>query len=85
VVLCARSIKPFERDTLGAEAGCGEKSVVKKVLLMPPRAHSISVGRPTAPDTAPFPVLHGLLESAKGIAQYVVFALVISFLMIVGS
>src|SRR6516225_11917743 len=38
------------------------------LLLMPPRAHSISAGRPTAPDTAPFPVLHGLLESAKGIA-----------------
>jgi hypothetical protein len=38
------------------------------LLLMPPRAHSISAGRPTAPDTAPLPVLHGLLESAKGIA-----------------
>ena len=38
------------------------------LLLMPPRAHSISAGRPAAPDTAPFPVLHGLLESAKGIA-----------------
>ena len=38
------------------------------MLLMPPRAHSISAGRPAAPDTAPFPVLHGLLESAKGIA-----------------
>src|SRR2546429_7740463 len=29
---------------------------------------SISAGRPAAPDTAPFPVLHGLLELAKGIA-----------------
>src|SRR5207244_13285619 len=35
---------------------------------MPPHAHSISAGRPAAPDTAPFPVLHGLLELAKGIA-----------------
>jgi hypothetical protein len=35
---------------------------------MPPRTHSISAGRPAALDTAPFPVLHGLLESAKGIA-----------------
>src|SRR6266566_2754678 len=34
---------------------------------MPPHAHSISASRPAAPDTAPFPVLHGLLESAKGI------------------
>src|SRR6059058_3363274 len=38
------------------------------LLLMPPHAHSISAGRPAAPDTAPFPVLHGLLELAKGIA-----------------
>src|SRR5271166_1538831 len=37
-------------------------------LLMPPRAHSISAGRRAAPDTAPFPVLHGLLESATEIA-----------------
>src|SRR5437870_13095724 len=35
---------------------------------MPPHAHNISAGRPAAPDTAPFPVLHGLLELAKGIA-----------------
>src|SRR5207253_82653 len=35
---------------------------------MPPHAHSMSAGRPAAPDTAPFPVLHGLLELAKGIA-----------------
>ena len=34
---------------------------------MPPHAHSISAARPAAPDTVPFPVLHGL-ESAKGIA-----------------
>src|ERR1019366_2793842 len=31
-------------------------------------AHSTSASRPAAPDTASFPVLHGLLESAKGIA-----------------
>src|SRR5256885_11594815 len=31
------------------------------------RSHNISAGRPAAPDTAPFPVLHGLLELAKGI------------------
>jgi hypothetical protein len=40
---------------------------------MPPRAHSISAGRPAAPDTAPFPVLHGLLESPKGIAVRCLF------------
>src|SRR5437016_13116033 len=35
---------------------------------MPPCAHSISAGRPAAPDDAPCPVFRGLLESAKGIA-----------------
>ena len=43
-------------------------NVCSCLLLMPPRAHSISAGRPTAPDTAAFPVLHGLLELAQGIA-----------------
>jgi len=40
---------------------------------MPPRAHSISAGHPAAPDTALFPVLHGLLESAKGRAKHCFF------------
>src|SRR5439155_26446955 len=35
---------------------------------MPPRAHSISAGRPAAPDIAPCPVLRGVLESVHGIA-----------------
>jgi hypothetical protein len=38
------------------------------LFVMPPRAHSNSAGRPAAPGAAPFAVLHGLLESAKGIA-----------------
>ena len=39
-------------------------------LRMEPGAKKVSTSadRPAAPDTAPFPVLHGLLESAKGIA-----------------
>src|ERR1039458_9596732 len=36
--------------------------------LMPLPAHSTSADHPVVPDTAAFPVLHGLLESAKGIA-----------------
>ena len=38
------------------------------VNFMPLPSRSTSAGRPAALDTALFPVLHGLLESAKGIA-----------------
>ena len=52
-------------------------------LLMSPYVHSISAGRPAVPDSAPVLVFLGLLESARE-QQEVVFALVISFLTIVG-
>ena len=38
------------------------------VDFMPLPSRSTSAGPPAAPDTVPFPVLHGLLELAKGIA-----------------
>src|ERR1035441_3456765 len=39
------------------------------LLLMPPRAHSISAARPAAPGTASFPVLHGLRSEERRVGK----------------